>query len=331
MQTTPEKETAKMRRLTRRRFIGKVASVSIALAANPLLAAQKPTARPNIVFMFCDDIRYDCIGANGNKIIHTPNIDSLAEMGVSFDKSFVTTAICVTSRACIMTGQYAARSGFRHGKKGPTLDQLRSTTYHGILKSSGYQIGYVGKYHVGSPPKNFFDYSGAFAGQGRYEQYGKKHLTMQIGDQALDALEQFSNNRDKPFMLTVGFKSPHVQDGSKPPFYPYDENLTGHLYKDVRIPPPALAEPEFFQSQPVFIRDPKNLNRQRWEWRLKNAEQYQRSVKGYYRLVSGVDIVIGRVVKRLRQLGLSDNTIIVFSSDHGVYLGDRGLVGRRWR
>ncbi len=317
-----------MKTITRREFIKTAAAaMPVAAVGGPLFAAEKSAKRPNIVFMFCDDLRYDCIGANGNDIIHTPHIDSLAARGVSFDKAFVNTAICVTSRANIMTGQYAARSGLRHGGRVTASDQL-TMTYHGILRSNGYQVGYVGKYHAGRPPKDFFDYNRAFPGQGKYKSEGKKHLTARIGDQALEALEQFSKNRAKPFMLTVGFKAPHVQDGSKPPFYLYDEKLTGHLYQDVVMPPPALDEPEFFQSQPTFIRDPKNLNRKRWEWRLKDPAQYQSSVKGYYRLVSGVDVVVGRVIERLEQLGLSDNTILVFSSDHGVYLGDRGLAGK---
>jgi len=287
--------------------------------------------RPNIVFMFCDDLRYDCLGANGNKIIHTPNIDRLAAEGVSFDRAFVTTAICVTSRANIMTGQYAARTGWRHGTfRGKVLTpKQRAMTYHGILKDNGYKIGYIGKYHLGRPPEDFFDYNAAYAGQGRYRNPNlPDHLTAHIGTQAEEGLAELAKDSDKPFALTVGFKSPHVQDGNKPPFYPYDKKRTGHLYTDVTIPPAPLSDEEFFQTQPDFIRDPNNLNRQRWGWRLKDPEQYQQSVKGYYRCVSGVDLVVGRVVDKLKELGIEKNTILVFSSEHGVYLGQRGLAGK---
>jgi len=284
--------------------------------------------RPNIVFMFCDDLRYDCVGANGNKIIHTPHIDKLAGEGVSFDNVFVTTAICVTSRASIMTGQYAARSNLRMSNTRGTLSPEKlAMTYHGIMKQAGYQIGYVGKYHVGNPPKNFFDVNGAYAGQGSYMSKKRGHLTAYIGDCAEKALEDFAKS-EKPFILTLGFKAPHVQDGKKPPFYPYDKQRTGHLYNDVTIPPAPLSDPEFFETQPDFIRNPKNLNRLRWTWRLKDPQQYQRSVKGYYRCVSGVDLVVGRVVKKLKDLGIDKKTIVVFSSEHGVYLGQRGLAGK---
>ena len=287
--------------------------------------------RPNIVFMFCDDLRYDCLGCNGNDIIQTPNIDALAARGVSFDNVFVTTAICVTSRANLMTGQYAARTGWRFGlmQGKPLSPQQLAITYPGILKESGYQIGYVGKYHLGVPPENFFDYNAAYQGQGFYlNPELPDHLTAHMGTQAEEALEQFAGNRDRPFLLTVGFKGPHVQDGEEPPFYPYDEQRTGHLYKDVVIPPPPLSDPEFFETQPEFIRSPKNLNRKRWEWRLGTSERFQQSVKGYYRVVSGVDLAVGRVVAKLKSLGLSENTIVLFSSEHGVYLGKRGLAGK---
>ena len=324
----PSREATNPSGMRRRRKIPAML-VSMAVAVCLASSATVVTGEPNIVFMFCDDLRYDCIGANGNEIIHTPNIDSLAAKGVSFDKAFVTTAICVTSRANIMTGQYAARSGWRHGRVGGSLTPAKlAMTYHGILKSNGYQVGYVGKYHVGSPPKDFFDYNGAFGGQGRYLISPSNHLTAHLGDQAMEALDQFSKNKGQPFVLSVGFKAPHVQDGNKPPFYPYDEKRTGHLYRDVIIPPAPLSEPEFFNAQPAFIRDSKNLNRLRWTWRLQDPKQYQRSVKGYYRCVSGVDLVVGRVIEKLEQLDLSDNTIVVFSSEHGVYLGQRGLAGK---
>ena len=299
------------------------------LAIGALFAGAAAAAdRPNIVFMFCDDLRYDCVGANGNKIIHTPNIDALAADGVSFDNAFVTTAICETSRSNIMTGQYAARSGWRMGKiRGALSPEKLAMTYHGIMKKAGYQVGYVGKYHVGKPPKNFFDINGAYAGQGKYKDKKRDHLTAYIGGRAEAALEKFTES-EKPFVLTLGFKSPHVQDGSKPPFYPYDEKRTGHLYKDVTIPPAPLSDPEFFETQPDFIKNPKNLNRLRWTWRLKDPKQYQRSVKGYYRCVSGVDLVVGRIVRKLKELGIDKKTILVFSSEHGVYLGQRGLAGK---
>lgn len=311
-----------------RRLLFFISLATSLLCAVSGAAPKTQSDRPNIVFLFCDDLRYDGVGANGNPIIETPNLDKLAEAGLSFDRAFVTSAICVTSRASIMNGQYAARSGWRFGKmegKGLSPEQL-ATTYHGLLQKGGYQVGYVGKYHIGRSPEDFFDFNRAFEGQGQFLKKAEPHLTAKIGDQSMDALEYFSLKDDQPFMLTIGFKAPHVQDGQEPPFYPYDEALTGHLYADIEMPPPALDDEAFFQSQPAFIRE--GLNRIRWRWRLQDPEQYQQSVKGYYRLVSGVDHVVGRVLEKLEALGLSDNTIVVFSSDHGVYLGDRGLAGK---
>ena len=299
-------------------------TLSITLIVN---AAEESPKRPNIVFLMSDDHRWDALGCMGNKIIQTPNLDELAKNGVIFDNAFATTAICQTSRANVLFGQHARLSGHRHGNVGSGLSKQEfAKTYPAILKKAGYFTGYVGKWHMGKVPEGVFDYDKTYQGQGKYRHKvnGKPiHLTRHIGNQAVEMIDAAPT--DKPFCLAVGFKSPHVQDGSKEPFYIYDEAYED-LYKDVTIPQPKLADAKFFESQPDFIK--KSLNRTRWGWRLGKPDVYQRSVKGYYRLVTGIDEVVGRVVKKLEDKGVADNTIIIYTSDHGVYLGERGLAGK---
>ena len=282
--------------------------------------------RPNIVFVLCDDLRADALGCMGHLWAETPNIDKLSFQGVTFDQAYAVSAICVTSRANILTGQYAARSKWRHGDfrgKELTDAQLRQT-YLSQLKLAGYRISYAGKWHVGKPPQAFFDDNFAFEGQGRfYDQPGGEHLTSRIASQA----ETVINKRDeRPFFLCVGFKAPHVQDGKRPPFYIYDQSLVGQLYQDVELSQPPLSGAAYFNGLPDFMK--RSLNRERWGYRLSSPELFDQSVKGYFRLISGIDHAVGRIVKALEDTGQARNTIVVFSSDHGVYLGARGFAGK---
>jgi len=286
---------------------------------------------PNIILILCDDLRSDVLGCMGDPYAQTPYIDQLAYEGVTFDNAFAVTAICVTSRCNILTGQYASKSGWRHGDfKGDrtlTPEELRQT-YLGPLRDADYRLGYAGKWHVGRPPLGYFDDDHAYPGQGNYYEKeitggAPEHLTSKIAGQ----VEQMVlKEDDRPFFICVGFKSPHVQDGNKPPFYPYDEELTGNLYNGVEFTPAPLSEPAFFDSLPVFLK--RSLNRERWEYRLGTPKLYQESMLGYYRLVAGVDHAVGRIMTALEQIGKKDNTVVIFTSDHGVFLGARGLASK---
>jgi arylsulfatase A-like enzyme len=303
--------------------------------------------RPNIVFLLTDDQRWDTLGCMGNKIIQTPNVDRLAAQGVVFDNCFVTTSICMTNRACIFTGQYAARHGVWRFDTVFTPAQL-AQTYPALLKQAGYYIGFIGKWGVGTPPQELFDYNRGWPGQNQYfrpvkgkdvlayldprlstsgratEDLGQVHLTARMGQQAMEFLDGVP--ADRPFCLSLSFKAPHCQDG-QPAFrqFPYEPDLGG-LYRDVVIPPAPLSDAAFFEALPEFLRTSEN--RARWKVRFATPEMYQHSVKSYYRLISGADRVVGQIVEKLRQKGIEDNTVILFSGDNGFYLGERGLAGK---
>src|SRR5699024_8450943 len=220
-----------------------------------------------VILLVTDDQRWDAVGAYGNDIIQTPNIDQMAEEGTLFENMFATTSICAPSRASIMTGQYPSRHGVRDFKTSLTKDQLKQT-YMGQLKKAGYRIGFIGKWGVGDPPKNFLNYNKTFPGQGHYfhEIDGeKRHLTSIMGDQALEFIDQSSS--DKPFSLSISFKSPHVQDSYNvsDSLYQFDPALSD-LYKDVTMPMPEKADPKYFEQLPDFLKDSEN--RMRWAVRL---------------------------------------------------------------
>ncbi len=287
--------------------------------------------RPNIIFLLTDDQRADTIGAMGNSIIHTPEIDTLAEQGVMFKNTFVTTSICMTNRACIFTGQYAARHRIWDFNTPFTEEQL-ADTYLGQLKAAGYRTGFIGKWGVEHPKQadGILDFNKGFPGQSRFFEGDValkqgQHLTAKMGDQAIEFLE--GSDADTPFHLSISFKAAHVQDSRDilSDQFPYDP-VFGHLYEDITIPVPHTAAFEYYERQPDFIKE--SMSRDRWAIRFRSPGNFQKSVKGYYRLISGVDHVVGRIREQLEKEGLAENTIIIFSSDNGFFLGEYGFAGK---
>lgn len=289
-----------------------------------LAAAAPPRRRPNIVFLLTDDQRWDSLGCMGNRIIQTPNVDRLARDGVVFENNFVTTAICMTSRACIFTGLMERSHGISSFATPFTPEQM-ALTYPALLRKAGYRTGFIGKYGVGKGlPSGAFDYFEAFPGQGHYfPPNSKDHLTRIQERQCLEFLDGCS--KDQPFALSVSFKAPHVQDQDPRQFLydPADEAM----YRDVEIPVPPTATEAHYRALPPFLHDSEG--RRRWEMQFKTPEMYQRSVKGYYRLISEVDRAVGAVVDALAKRGDLDNTLIVYTGDNGYFLGEHGL-SHKW-
>lgn len=291
-----------------------------------------PAIAPNIIFLLTDDQRWDMLGAAGNETLQTPNLDSLAERGVLFENAYATTSICSVSRASILSGQY----GRRHqiwGLLRAFSAEAFSQTYPMLLKAAGYYTGYIGKYGVGSTelPARKFDYWGGFERQGSYfqrdEPGARVHLTAKIGRQALEFLR--SRDERKPFLLSIGFKAPHVDDRAPPvpeKMFASDPRYADE-YEDVVWDRPAAAAERYFDHfPPAFTR--RNEARIRWRQRFSTPERYDASLEGYYRLVHGVDVVVGELLHELERQGIADDTVILFSSDNGFYLGEYGFAGK---
>jgi arylsulfatase A-like enzyme len=299
-------------------------AIASASTSAPARAAERPM---NVVVLLADDQRWDTLGVYGNPIVQTPELDRLAREGVRFERAFVTTSICATSRASFITGQYARRHGIWTFEKSLSPEQL-AKSYLGRMKAAGYHLGFIGKWGVGKPPKDYFDYDRTFAGQGAYavEVDGQtRHLTSVMGDQAVEFVRTAPAGR--PFCLSVSFKAPHVQDSydiTDAPF-PYDPRLSD-LYRDVEIDPPASAAPGFFERLPRVLQDSEA--RLRWAIRFWGPARYQESVKGYYRLITGIDRVVGRLRAALEERGLRRDTAIVYTGDNGFFLGEHGLAGK---
>ncbi|MBI3822206.1 MAG: sulfatase [Planctomycetes bacterium] len=297
--------------------------VAIAIFPAPCDASQPTKKRPNIVFLLADDLRWNVLGCTGDKLARTPHLDALAKRGVVFRHHFVTTSICAVSRASIFSGQYARRHKINDFATDFTPDAW-ARTYPMVLKMAGYRIGFIGKFGVGNKlPAASFDYWKGFPGQGAYFGKGETvHLTRRMGDQALEFLE--ACKKDQPFCLSLSFKAPHAMDAAKREYPP--DPRDEELFKDVTFPVPKTADPKYFLALPDFVQ--KSEGRTRWERRFKTPEMTQAVLRDYYRLVTGIDREVGRILAELERLGFVDDTIVIFTSDNGYFFGEHGLADK---
>jgi len=318
--------------MTSRRNFLRVAAAGAAAMAMPTATRAKADSddRPNIVFILVDDQRNDTLGCAGHPILKTPVVDSLAAKGVRFSNMFVTTSICAASRASIFTGLHERTHGYTFGK--PAVSKAHTdASYPVLLRKAGYRTGFIGKFGVnmsGGRAKMFDSFEGFYGPRFIKQPDGSKRHTAEIcGDKAVKFIRA-DKTGSKPFCLSISFPSVHAVDGNKKPgdgHYPWPKAVDG-MYDDVKIPPPRLSKPEVFDSQPAFLK--KSFNRARWFWRWDTPEKYQTNIRAYYRMISGVDRVIGRVVDELKTQGLDKNTVIIYTGDNGYYMGQRGFAGK---
>ncbi|MDA1016089.1 MAG: sulfatase [Planctomycetota bacterium] len=328
------------------------------------LAGPAPAAdRPNIVFIFTDDHASHSLSCYGSKINKTPSLDRIANEGMLFKNSFCTNSICGPSRAVILTGKHSHLNGFI--RNGNTFNGAQQT-FPKLLRKAGYQTAIVGKWHLGSAPTGF-DYYQVLRGQGPYYNppmiengQPKKHVgytTDIITDIALDYLKT-GRDPKKPFMLMFQHKAPHRN------WQPGPKHLT--MYDDVTIPEPdnlfddysgrgtaahtqdmsiaktmtandlKLTQPRGFTPEQLKVwnaaYEPKNkaFREAKLEGKALVQWKYQRYIKDYLRCIASVDDNVGRVLDYLDETGLAKNTIVIYSSDQGFYLGDHGWFDKRF-
>jgi arylsulfatase A-like enzyme len=289
--------------------------------------------RPNIIFILTDDQRFDAIGYAGNKYVQTPEMDDLAKKGTYFKTAIVTTPICAASRASILTGLHERSHNFNF-QTGNVREEYMQESYTQLLKENGYYTGFFGKYGVryNNLNKQFHEYESYDRNNMYkdkrgyyYKTIGKDtvHLTTYTGQQALDFIDKNANG-NKPFCLSLSFSAPHAHDGA-PEQYFWQESLDAML-QNTTIPEPALREEKYFLAQPKIVRE--GFNRLRWTWRFDTPEKYQHSLKGYYRMISGIDLEIKKIREKLKEKGQDKNTVIIVMGDNGYFLGERQLAGK---
>jgi arylsulfatase A-like enzyme len=339
--------------------------IPVAFAACLCGIADAAPKQPNIVFIFSDDHAQAAISAYGEsrKLIETPHIDRLAREGMRFDRCMVPNSICGPSRATILTGTYNHINGF-YNNVNCRFDGSQ-ITFPKILKAAGYQTAIVGKWHLESDPTGF-DFWQILPGQGAYYnppmiRNGQKiQLTGYVTDLITDAAVDWLKNRDKsrPFVLMCQHKAPHREwepalrhlDHDKGRKYPEPETLfddysgrgiavrdqdmtiakTMHK-RDLKLLPPRTLNPEQLQVWNAYY-EPRNEEFLKANLADKDLVRwkYQRYMHDYLGCVRGVDENVGRLLKYLDDEGLAENTIVVYSSDQGFFLGEHGWFDKRW-
>lgn len=306
-------------------------------------AEAAPAAKPpNFLFVYTDDQRWDALGTvqreQGERgrfpWLATPHLDRLAAEGIRFRNAFVTTSLCSPSRAAFLTGQYNHTNGVTDNR---TPFPVGSVTYATLLKAAGYVTGYVGKMHMGNQRERpGFDYSASFVGQGKYHDCvflvnGKETpSTGWVDDVSTDyALRFMENHKTGPFVLTVGFKTCHG------PFTP-PERAENRFAGEVPRPVPNLDVPAIYLDgkaapQPP-ARKPGNKPGKKPEGVGKKPAAgggKSPTALEQMRCISAVDDNVGRLLAALDRLGLAGDTVVVFTSDNGYYLGEHGLGDKR--
>ncbi|MFK7981076.1 MAG: sulfatase-like hydrolase/transferase, partial [Saprospiraceae bacterium] len=288
--------------------------------------------KPNIIFILTDDQRFDALGYVGNELAHTPEMDKLAKSGTFFKNAMVTTPICAASRASLLTGLYERTHRFNF-QTGNIRDEYMSNAYPKLLKEAGYQTAFYGKYGVRYDAEKFdfsdyelYDRNNAFKDKrGYYYKTIDKdsvHLTRYTGHKALEFLDKKETN--SPFCLMLNFSAPHAHDPAEDQYFWQTEN--DKILANKTVPKADKSDDKYFDKLPEFVR--AGFNRTRWKWRYDTPEKYQHSVKGYYRMIAGIDAEIGKIRTKLKAKGLDKNTVIILMGDNGYFLGERQLAGK---
>jgi arylsulfatase len=283
---------------------------------------QKPL---NIVILYGDDWRHDSIGSANASIVRTPFFDWLATQGVKFVHNCVTTSVCWISRATLYTGLYISRhkSDYPHE---PRWYAGWNDAWPQILKEKGYHLGHVGKWHfpVEDLVRNTFHHMDEYYGEHWYEENGVRiHSTKKDEKGALEFLRD--RPKDKPFLLEVCFFAPHSVDGTDEQYFPQEESMS--LYENETVAVPISATPDAWNKLPWFFGD-INEGRRRWRIRFDTPEKHQRMMKNYFRLISEIDQTSEVIYKELEAQNLVENTMIIFSTDNGLYHSEHQLAGK---
>jgi len=297
--------------------------VGLSLAMFPKVTEAE--GKMNVVFLLADDLRWNSLGCMGNPVVITPNIDQLSREGIRFNNACVTTAICMVSRASILSGQYMSRHHITNFWV-QLPEKSLSETYPAVLRKAGYWTGYVGKYGVGNIRDNEFDYSVEYEGK-HWLPTGNGDSIQVTAKNEKDALYFLKNRpREKPFLLSVGFFAPHAED-KHPDQYRYQPSSEKY-YHNVEIPVPKTATQKALKALPPFISSEQNEGRNRWHWRFDTPEKYQKYMKAYYRMVTEVDLAIGNIIAELKSQGVYDNTLIIVMGDNGYFQSDHMLADK---
>jgi len=306
--------------------------LTLGMLAAFVCASSAAQRRPNLLFIITDDQRFDALGVvqeeQGSNArwpwFKTPNLDRLAKEGVRFRNAFVVHSLCSPSRASFLSGQYGHRNGIVDNSTHFPSNAMNQAV---LLREAGYHTAYIGKYHMAyQPNRPGFAHVVSYVSQGEY--FGGRFLvngaetrvTNWVDDASTDfALDYLRTNRHQPWMMMLGFKTPHTP--RQPPVRAR-ERFVGESVK------PAMnlkAAPSYGKGQRAYkgeeIGKPVETDTD-----SHGSDPY---LLDYFRAISAVDDNVGRLLNELDTLGIAEDTVVVFASDNGYFLGDHGLGDKR--
>ena len=338
---------------------------AVAFASVGTAAPEAPApARPNILYIMTDDHSANAMSCYGSAVNHTPNLDRIASEGMRFDRCYVTNSICTPSRATILTGKYSHMNGV------PVFNRMDGAqpTIAKYLQAAGYYTGMIGKWHLGSEPTGFDEWS-VLPGQGVYfdpvfiDRNGRHVVRGYATDVITDLSIDFLKNRakDKPFFLMCHHKAPHrpwdpdekhraMFAGKQiaEPATLYDDYATRSdairectqkifqdlTRRDLKLESPAglsgSAMREWLQTKPTEVEIEVNGAKKTLKGAELNAWKYQRYLQDYLACIQSVDDNVGRLLGWLDENGLRENTIVIYTSDQGFFIGEHGLFDKRF-
>jgi len=298
---------------------------ALLLAASVMALPAAAADRPNFVFILTDDQRWDALGVvqreQGEKArfpwLKTPNLDRIASEGVRFRNAFVVNSLCAPSRASFLSGCYGHVNGIVNNHTGLSADR---PTHASLLRAAGYATGYVGKWHMDDQVERpGFDFAASFVGQGRYVDCpivvnGKTTPSKGwVDDVSTEYAVQFlRESKGKPFLLCVGYKAAHG------PFDPPERRKDDFSGEEAR-PAPNLWLAAAYRGRGGDEAVPA----------AGRAPAKARTNLGYFRCLAAMDDNVGRLLKELDDLGVAENTLLVFAGDNGYYFGEHGLGDKR--
>ena len=297
------------------------------------LLKNKNAARPlNVVFILSDDHRYDFMGFMGKpSFLKTPNMDRMAKGGAHLKNAFVATALCSPSRASILTGLYAHNHGVVNNQ---SLEASNLIYFPQYLQQAGYKTAFIGKWHMGEDgaddsPREGFDKWISFKGQGVYYNPelnidGQRvNRTGYITDILTDyATDWIKNSRNNKFFLYLSHKAVHAE------FEPAERHRGMYANAKIEYPKSMANTEENYQGKPSWVKAQRNS----WhgvDYMYHGTMDFDGFYKNYCETLLALDESIGKVLDTLEELGLSDNTLVMYMGDNGFCLGEHGLIDKR--
>lgn len=252
--------------------------------------------------------------------IKTPHLDRMADNGMLFTSNFVTTSICMTSRATLMTGVYAAVHNQTRIYWREMYDNVPwNETFFPLMKSNSYHTGLVGKWHLSQPSEEMdmaFDVRKFYYGRHWYKRRGvQRHVTDLNQEDAINFLK--GRPKNKNFLLKVSFFATHARDGAYPSYEPKNSTLNEYynVNNNVTIPPPKTATDGHWKHLPPFFTE-RNAGRNRWRRRFEPS-YFQESIRSLYSMATEVDAAVGAIIDELKVQGVYNDTMLIFTTDNG--------------